>query len=664
MSFSRKLTLAFTGLVLAAVGTALGLALRLERDARGVRTTLQAPSLHASQNMGGIISAVVQNDLAYLTTRNSLRKEQFRERMARARQEIAAIRQGMAPADADTNALAGRVAAACDRFEATADAAFAELEEKGAVTASRVADQLQAADAWTDSAGALSMHAKVEVDDATGALAASARATSVAAVAAALLVALMAGGAFSSRLRRAGLRWADAGERRRPVVPEAGPSSGTTRVVTGFEPRADEETTVEKRRRGGAPLSKNDERLRRARQLEGLGRLAGGVAHDFNNLLAVIASNASALANDLSDPDAAAMVSDIVEAADQGGRLTGQLLDVSGTHDGQVAEVDLDQVLTNTTHMLRRVMGRGVEIVLETSARGLVAADRGQLDQLVLNLVINARDATPGGGTITMRTTDVPPNKAFPIGAVMLSVKDTGCGMSAETQARLFEPFFTTKERGKGTGLGLATVYDVVRSAGGSIEVDSVLGQGSEFRVYLPRKGEAAREPRPPLRLRVGAAKHTVLLVDNDAAARSATQGVLERAGYTVAAAADGQEALALVQAGRGFDVVLSEVRMPVMGGLELARALDVRSPPTRLLLMTGFVEETAHAEFPVVHKPFRDEDLLGQLLQLFDHPPSAGRMHATVASPHVKRGSAGSAVRLRTVESTRAPKLLRKGNV
>jgi two-component system, cell cycle sensor histidine kinase and response regulator CckA len=236
----------------------------------------------------------------------------------------------------------------------------------------------------------------------------------------------------------------------------------------------------------------------------------------------------------------------------------------------------------------------------------------------------------------------------------MLSVQDTGCGMSAETKAQLFEPFFTTKERGKGTGLGLATVYDVVRRGGGSIEVDSVLGEGSQFRVYLPRKGEAARASRPPTRLRVGPPKHTVLLVDDDASARGATQGVLERAGYTVSAAANGEEALALIQAGRGFDIVLSEVRMPVMGGLELARALNVRSPPTRLLLMTGFAEQTAHAEFPVVHKPFRDEDLLGQLRQLFDHPPSAGRMHATAASPHVKRGSSGSATHLRTAESPR----------
>jgi signal transduction histidine kinase len=663
MSFSRKVTLAFAGLVLAAVGTALGLALRLERDARGVRTTLHAPALRAAQDIEGIIGAVVQNDLAYLTTRNSLRKEQFRERMARAHEAIGAIRQGAVPAGAAAEALAERVAIACDRFEVTADAAFAELEEGSAVTPNRVADQLQAADAWMVSASELSTHARAEVDDATGALAASARATSLVAVAAALLLALGAGGSFSPRLRRAVLRLAEAGVTRRRAAPEARPSSGMARVVTGSEPTFDEETTVEKRRRSaGTPLSKKEERHRRARQLEGLGRLAGGVAHDFNNLLAVIASNASALANDLSDPDAAAMVSDIVEAADQGGRLTGQLLDVSGSHGGATAAVDLDQVLANTTHMLRRVMGRGIEIVLETSARGLVAADRGQLDQLVLNLVINARDATPGGGTITMRTTDVPPNKAFPTGAVMLSVKDTGCGMSAETKAQLFEPFFTTKEQGKGTGLGLATVYDVVRSGGGSIEVDSVLGQGSEFRVYLPRKGEAARVS-PPLRLRVGPAKHTVLLVDNDAAARSATQGVLERAGYTVAAAADGREALALIQAGRGFDIVLSEVRMPVMGGLELARALDVRSPPTRLLLMTGFVEQTAHAEFPVVHKPFRDEDLLGQLLQLFDHPPSAGRMHATVASPHVKRGSSGSAVRLRAVESTREPRSLGKGD-
>jgi two-component system, cell cycle sensor histidine kinase and response regulator CckA len=525
---------------------------------------------------------------------------------------------------------------------------------------------VEAGESWVDAANDLSVHEKMGIDEATLALAASARRTSYAAMAAALLFALMAGGAFSLRLRRAVARWADAGgpvplADREATFPGVRQADALPRVGPRFDDAAGDITTrVEKKKKtrpGTSPLSPSQERLRRAQQLEGLGRLAGGVAHDFNNLLAVISSNAAALANDLSDPDAAAMISDIVEAADQGGRLTGQLLDVSGAKGGEAAVIDLDHVLANTTHMLRRVMGRGIEIVLETSAKGLIAADRGQLDQLVLNLVINARDATPGGGTITVRTADVPPSTPFPTGAVMLSVRDTGSGMSAETQAHLFEPFFTTKEKGKGTGLGLATVYGIVRSGGGAIEVDSALGRGSEFRVYLPRTGEATRESRAPTRLRVGPAKQTVLLVDDDASARIATQGVLERAGYTVAAAADGQEALALLQASRGFDIVLSEVRMPVMGGLELARALNARSPPTRLLLMTGFGEETAHAEFPVVHKPFRDEDLLGQLVQLFDHPPSAGRMHATVASPHVKRGpSSTSAVRLRPAEATSEP--------
>jgi signal transduction histidine kinase/CheY-like chemotaxis protein len=627
--------LAVTGLVLAVAGTALGIALRLERDADEVRTTRHAPALHAAQRVAGMIGAVVQNDLGYLATRNGLMKDQYLGRMTETREAIEAIERGAVLSDAAEGVLTERVAAACARFDATATAAFSELEASSAVGPARLADQLQAGEAWLEAANDLSAHERGRVDEATMALAASARATSVAAVAAALLLALMAAGTLSPRLRAALVR--------------------SPRLVPTFDPGVEEATTVEKRNRtAGIQLSKNEERLRRAQQLEGLGRLAGGVAHDFNNLLAVISSNAAALANDLSDPDAAAMVSDIVEAADQGGRLTSQLLDVSGANVGAAAVIDLDHVLANTTHMLGRVMGRGIEIVLETSARGLIAADRGQIDQLVLNLVINARDATPGGGTITVRTADVPPNATYPTGAVLLSVRDPGCGMSAETQAHLFEPFYTTKERGKGTGLGLATVYGIVRSGGGSIEVDSVLGRGSEFRVYLPRKGEAARASRPPTRLRVGPAKQTVLLVDDDAAARGATQGVLERAGYTVTAAADGQEALALVQGGRGFDIVLSEVRMPVMGGLELARALNARSPPTRLLLMTGSSEQAAHAEYPVVHKPFRDEDLLGQLVELFHHPPSAGRMHATVASPHVKRGSAGSAVRLRAADSVR----------
>jgi signal transduction histidine kinase len=654
MRLSRTLLLAFTGVGLAGGAAAAGVVLRLGGAMQEVRAR-DLPALYAAQHMEGTVRAAVQSDLTYIATGDPLKKQRFLGDLARARAELAVIRNDTDPT---ARTLATRVAAACDRFAATASPAYTELDAMP-VEAGPLADRLEAGGAWIDAANAFAVHKKEEVDTATSAWNASARTSAYVVAAALLLLALMTGGAVYRGRSRASLT--GAGERIRGENDDTrafdGPGRNLVQLATPFNPGVDEQMVAERTgRHVRGELRKSDDQIRRAQQLESLGRLAGGVAHDFNNLLTVIASNASALANDLSDPDAAAMVSDIVEAADQGGRLTGQLLDVSGAN-GCATIVDLDQVVANTTYMLRRVLGKGIEIVLQTSARGLIAADRAQIDQLVLNLVINARDATPAGGTITVRTADVAARAAFPQGAVMLSVKDTGCGMSAETQAHLFEPFFTTKEKGKGTGLGLATVYGVVRSGGGTIEVDSTLGVGSEFRVYLPRTGEAPRgSVRPAALVRVGAAKPTVLLVDDDASARTAAQGVLERAGYSVVTASHGDEALALVEAGRGFDVILSEVRMPVMGGLELARALDARSPPTRVVLMTRLAERTMHAEFPVLHKPLRDEDLLSGVSDVLEHPPTAGRMHATAASPHVKRGSSGSAVRLRAATAMPEP--------
>jgi PAS domain S-box-containing protein len=374
-----------------------------------------------------------------------------------------------------------------------------------------------------------------------------------------------------------------------------------------------------------------EEQLRQSQKMEAVGRLAGGIAHDFNNLLTVIgASSDFILQRRNFDPEA--IREDILEirkATDRAASLTRQLLAFSRRQLVHPQVTDLNAVVEEMKSMLQRLIGE--DIKLETSYAvplGSVRIDRGQLEQVIANLAVNARDAMPNGGRLEIRTEVATEreNESLAVdgdrsqGFVVLSVTDTGVGISRETQARIFEPFFTTKERGKGTGLGLPTVYGIVKQAGGDVIVHSEPGRGAEFRLYFPRVETVpvADEPVSTTTLvQPLSGTETILIVEDEDSLRHLAHRILESRGYTVLDAANGQEALeVMARHGRQVDLVVSDVVMPVMGGRELVERLLPVYPLLRVLFMTGYTEDTLlqHriAEFgiTVLEKPFTPEKL------------------------------------------------------
>ncbi|HSP18150.1 MAG TPA: ATP-binding protein, partial [Myxococcaceae bacterium] len=377
--------------------------------------------------------------------------------------------------------------------------------------------------------------------------------------------------------------------------------------------------------------------LLQAQKLESIGRLAGGIAHDFNNMLFAIRGYAEMLEEDLAperraalDPDMAlanaAAISHVVERATL---LTTQLLAFG--RRGQVSPrvLDLNEATTALAPMLRRLIGEQVQLVLSLGAdAGRVRVDPGQLDQILVNLVVNARDAMPDGGRVTLASGNVVFDEPYalehidvePGAYVMLAVSDTGTGMDRETRSHIFEPFFTTKQAGKGTGLGLATIYGIVRQAGGHIWLYSEPGRGSTFKLYLPRVGTPATDEAAP---EAGAARSlgTVLVVEDEPAVRDMTIQVLRRAGWTVVAVASGSEALTLVDTRAApFDALVSDVVMPGMSGIELATRVLDRQPGLRVVLLSGYTADTLDLERVVrmgvrfVAKPLSGRQLLAAL--------------------------------------------------
>jgi PAS domain S-box-containing protein len=349
-----------------------------------------------------------------------------------------------------------------------------------------------------------------------------------------------------------------------------------------------------------------ESQLRQAQKMEAVGRLAGGVAHDFNNMLTVIRAAAEFLLSDLdaADPRRAEAV-EIRDAADRAGSLTRQLLAFSRQQVLQLRVVDLNAVVAELEPMVRRVVEENITVRVRRGV-GLhrVRADRSQLDQVILNLVVNARDAMPAGGTLLIETANVVLDGVYPrshLSAqpgphVAVTVTDTGCGMDAGTQARIFEPFFTTKEIGQGTGLGLATVYGIVKQSGGHIWVYSEVGQGTSFKIYFPRytgpdDAVAPREHTPDQEDRTAGA--CILVVEDDVAVRTSVRRLLERYGYQVLEAPSGGQALsAIAESARAIDLVISDMVMPGMSGLELRQRLRELRPTLPVLLMSGYSEE------------------------------------------------------------------------
>jgi two-component system, cell cycle sensor histidine kinase and response regulator CckA len=373
-----------------------------------------------------------------------------------------------------------------------------------------------------------------------------------------------------------------------------------------------------------------------AQKMEAIGRLAGGVAHDFNNLLTVILGYCELLLADLRPDDPhLADIAEVQKAGVRAGDLTRQLLAFSRKQIIEPTLLDLNVVVADVRSMLGRLIGEDVTVVLGLQPElASVEADRGQVDQIVMNLAVNARDAMPNGGTLTIETANVELDEHYakmhlsvkPGPYVVLTVTDTGTGMTPQVQARLFEPFFTTKEIGKGTGLGLATVHGIVARSGGSIGVYSEVGRGTSLKVYFPR-AEAAEMvvEAPPAVARPRAGTETVVLVEDAADLRKLAKRLLERQGYTVLVAAHADEALRLFEQHPFIDVLLTDVVMPGASGPELTKRLIEQRPALKVIYMSGYTEDTIvqhgvlNPGIAFLHKPFTSEALGRKIREVLD---------------------------------------------
>jgi two-component system, cell cycle sensor histidine kinase and response regulator CckA len=367
-------------------------------------------------------------------------------------------------------------------------------------------------------------------------------------------------------------------------------------------------------------------RHQQASKMEAVGQLASGVAHDFNNLLTVIIGFAElAIVDDTPDASHVEELKEILSAARSATGLTRQLLAFSRQQVLRAAPLDVNELIEHMTGMLRRLIGEHIEIEMSLAPHlALAHADRGQLEQVIMNLVVNARDAMPDGGRVKISTLDVaidersfPDEAVLPGSYVMVAIADTGTGMGEETHRRLFEPFFTTKEAGKGTGLGLSTTYGIVKQSKGYIGVETALGKGTTFRVYLPQGVTSAPDEEEPVKpvTRPGRARETVLLVEDEAGVRRLSRRILETAGYHVLVAANGDEAERLfaeaMKSSGSVDLLVTDIIMPHCGGPELFRRLHAKAPTLRVLYMSGYTNQSSaqqaeiDAGLPFVQKPF-----------------------------------------------------------
>jgi two-component system, cell cycle sensor histidine kinase and response regulator CckA len=390
------------------------------------------------------------------------------------------------------------------------------------------------------------------------------------------------------------------------------------------------------RARAEETLRQTEEQFRQAQKMEAVGRLAGGVAHDFNNVLSVILSYSELMLATIEPENP--MREDLEEIKKAGHRaaaLTRQLLLFSRQQVVDPKVLDLDVLLAGMEKMLRRLVGEDVDLDLRPRpSLGKVRADPGSIEQVVMNLVVNARDAMPTGGKLTIETANATLDEAYakehlgvkPGPHVMLAVSDTGTGMDRETQARIFEPFFTTKEKGKGTGLGLSTVFGIVQQSGGSVWVYSEPGQGTSFKVYLPLAFGEVAEVRPPVALTTLRGSETILLVEDEAQVRAVARGILERQGYVVIEAANGAEALrSCEEHGGAIDLLLTDVVMPEMSGPELARHLEAERPLMKILCMSGYTDDAVvrhgalGAGIAFIQKPFTPDTLARKVREVLD---------------------------------------------
>ena len=378
--------------------------------------------------------------------------------------------------------------------------------------------------------------------------------------------------------------------------------------------------------RSEAEKGQLETQLHRAQRLESVGQLAGGIAHDFNNIVSIIVNYAHFVMSEVEDESVKEDIREIKKAADRASGLTRQLLIFSRKEIAKPVILDVNDVVSDLEKLLRRAVGESVALQIHLGS-GLrsVLADSAQLEQVVLNLAINARDAMPDGGTLRIETSNVTLSEEDakehlnlgPGDHVRLRVTDTGTGMDEATQERIFEPFFTTKPKGVGTGLGLATAYGIVGQAGGQISVTSKVGLGSTFTVHLPASTEYVPLETTEAESRqtqVGNGE-TIMVVEDEEALRSVARRILTSNGYRVIEARDGREALRELENGGRVDLVLSDIVMPNMSGVELGRRLGELVPEVGLIYMSGhsnhMVERAPDDEIPLIQKPFEQEELL-----------------------------------------------------
>ena len=401
---------------------------------------------------------------------------------------------------------------------------------------------------------------------------------------------------------------------------------------------------VTERKLAQQALRKNEEHLRQSQKMEAVGRLAGGIAHDFNNLLTAIIGYSSLLCDRLAgDESAIQQVLEIKNAGERAASLTQQLLAFSRRQVLQPKVLDLNAIVADFDKMLRRLVGERIKVAVDCDpALWQVRADPGEIGRAIMNLSLNARDAMPGGGTLTIETAnatlteaDAPSQGLAPGRYVTMAVHDTGVGIDAEVRAQIFEPFFTTKETGKGTGLGLATVLGIVEQSGGVIHCESQLGEGTTFTIFLPAVAEAVDQGARPAGGLAKAPKgsEVILLVEDEDAVRRLAQKVLEASGYVVLEARNGREGLALCESHQGpIDLLISDVVMPELGGRELAEGALKLRPGLKVMFMSGHTQDVVLKEgirkgTAFLQKPFTPVGLAQKVRETLDSAaPSAGR--------------------------------------
>ncbi|MDR3701657.1 MAG: PAS domain S-box protein [Candidatus Sulfopaludibacter sp.] len=370
-----------------------------------------------------------------------------------------------------------------------------------------------------------------------------------------------------------------------------------------------------------------EDQLMHAQKMEAVGRLAGGVAHDFNNMLTVISGYNRMILDELSPLDPLrGYAEEILKAADRAGALTNQLLAFSRRQIMKPRVINVNAVIEQTEKMLRRLIGEDIQLEFGLKQEsGNIRADPGHVEQAIMNLAVNARDAMPLGGRLTLETANTQLDENYakthmgvvPGEFVMIAVSDTGIGMDAETKRRIFEPFFTTKEKGKGTGLGLATVYGIVKQAGGDIWVYSEPGRGTTFKLYFPRVTEAITDAPAAERESPQGRNETILVVEDEKAVRDLTVRMLQRLGYSVLIASGGAEAIEISGSHpQRIALLLTDVVMPNMSGRQLADVLTVTRPDMKVIYLSGYTENTVihhgvlDAGIEFLPKPFSREVL------------------------------------------------------